>query len=148
MTAHIDPNHFTSSNFHELLRSFPMISHLRLSPYSVRFAQEPISLDDGFLALFYPPHNLCPTLTDMTILAPCAGFSDAAVLAFVRARMTMPTPLKQFRVDFKRAPEVDIEPYLRPFIPNGLRVELRYEDQTPARRFDARNGLEQPKSLY
>ncbi|KAJ7367363.1 hypothetical protein DFH08DRAFT_190900 [Mycena albidolilacea] len=148
MTAHIDPNHFTPSNFHELLRSFPMISHLRLSPYSVRFAHEPITLDDGFLALFYPPHNLCPTLTDMTILAPCAGFSDAAVLAFVRARMALPTPLKQFRVDFKRAPEVDIEPYLQPFIPNGLRVELRYEDQTPARRFDARNGLEQPKSLY
>ncbi|KAJ7773501.1 hypothetical protein B0H14DRAFT_340963 [Mycena olivaceomarginata] len=147
MTAHIDPDHFTSSSLHDLLRSFPMISHLRLSPYS-GFPPEPISLDDGFLALFYPPHDLCPTLTDMSILAPCAGFSDTAVLAFVRARMTLPTPLKQFRVDFKRAPEVDIEPYLQPFIPNGLQVQLHYEHQTPVWKFDARKGLEPPKSLY
>jgi hypothetical protein len=124
-----------------------MISHLRLSPYS-GFPPEPISLDDGFLALFYPPHDLCPTLTDMSILAPCAGFSDTAVLAFVRARMSLPTPLKQFRVDFKRAPEVDIEPYLQPFIPNGLQVQLHYQNQTPVRKFDARSGLEPPKSLY
>ncbi|KAJ7851672.1 hypothetical protein B0H14DRAFT_3660532 [Mycena olivaceomarginata] len=153
MTAHVDPNHFTSSSLHELLRSFPMISHLRLAAFSTAFDGPGSSLDDSFLALLHPgpPHDLCPLLTHMVILAPCAGFSDAAVLDFVRVRMALATPLKQFRVDFGRGPEVDIVPDLQPFISNGLRVELKYRnDATDVHvwKFDPKHGLEQRMSLY
>ncbi|KAJ7367368.1 hypothetical protein DFH08DRAFT_190981 [Mycena albidolilacea] len=140
MTAHINLNEFTSSSLQQLLRSFPMISHLRLSPEMVcGYPDSPLSLDDAFLAFFYPPHDLCPILTDVAITAPSAGFSDAAALAFIKARMTMAVPLQHFCVQFDRPLEVDIIPDLQPFISGGLRVELEYP--TPAWEFDARAGL-------
>jgi hypothetical protein len=153
MTAHVDPDHFTSSSLHELLRLFPMISHLRLAAFSTAFDGPGSSLDESFLALLHsgPPHDPCPLLTHMAILAPCAGFSDSAVLGFVRVQTSLATPLKQFRVDFGRGPEVNIVPDLQPFISNGLRVELKYRnDATDVHvwKFDPKHGLEQRMSLY
>jgi hypothetical protein len=60
LTVEIDPNHFTSSSLHELLRAFPTISHLRLSLSTAVFHHHPMSLDDTFLTLFYPPQNFLP----------------------------------------------------------------------------------------
>ncbi|KAJ7367372.1 hypothetical protein DFH08DRAFT_765167 [Mycena albidolilacea] len=145
MTAHINSKGFTSSSLQQLLQSFPMISHLRLLPEMV-YGYTPLSLDDAFLALFCPPHALCPMLTDFIMTAPSAGFSDTAALGFVRGRMTMAVPLQHFRVQFDRPLEVDIVLDLQPFISDGLRVELEYP--TVAWKFDARVGLYESGSLY
>ncbi|KAJ7851675.1 hypothetical protein B0H14DRAFT_3866288 [Mycena olivaceomarginata] len=67
LTVEIDPNHFTSSSLHELLRAFPTISHLRLSLSTLVFHRHPMSLDDTFLTLFYPPQNFCPALTNFAV---------------------------------------------------------------------------------
>ncbi|KAF8213850.1 hypothetical protein K438DRAFT_1802372 [Mycena galopus ATCC 62051] len=123
MTAELDPNRFTSSSLHELLQSFPMISHLRLS--SVVPPPEPISLDNAFMELFCPPHELCPGLTHISI-PTCAEFSDAAVLAFVKARMAMSTPLQEVRIQFNRPMEFDVMPELQSYISDGLQVTLEY----------------------
>jgi hypothetical protein len=67
LTVEIDPNHFTSSSLHELLRAFPTISHLRLSLSTAVFHRHPMSLDDTFLTLFYSPQNFCPALTNFAV---------------------------------------------------------------------------------
>jgi hypothetical protein len=89
MTAHINSNGFTSSSLQQL--------YLRLLPEMVYgYSDTPLSLYDTFLALFCPPHALCPMLTDFMMTAPSTGFSDTAALGFVRGRMTMAAPLQNF----------------------------------------------------
>ncbi|KAJ7364943.1 hypothetical protein DFH08DRAFT_766717 [Mycena albidolilacea] len=119
MCADIDTTRFTSSSLQELLGTFPTISHLRLSSNTL---QQPLP-DDAFIVLL---HNLCPMLTNITILSAPPGLSDGAVLAFIKARMAMPTPLQQFRVRFSRLREVDIMPDLQSFILEGLQVSIEY----------------------
>ncbi|KAF7363966.1 hypothetical protein MSAN_01055100 [Mycena sanguinolenta] len=134
LSADIDPNQFTSPDWlRSLLYLFPTISHLRLSSVT-----QAISPDD--LALFCPPHNLCPMLTHFTTHSPAAEFSDAAVLAFIQARMAMPTPLQQFRAHFQRPMEIDIVPELHSFIADGLEVALEYSPSSEW-VFDSRSGL-------
>ncbi|KAF7355524.1 hypothetical protein MSAN_01469400 [Mycena sanguinolenta] len=123
MSMEIDPNEFTSSGLHELLQCFPTISHLRLS--STTFPREPSAVDDAFMTLFHPPHDLCPMLTNLTI-ASLARFSDTTALAFVKARMALPTPLQELWIRFDREMEVDVMPELHSFISNGLRIALEY----------------------
>ncbi|KAF8213950.1 hypothetical protein K438DRAFT_1802613 [Mycena galopus ATCC 62051] len=136
-SADINPIQFTSSSLRELLQSFPMISHLRLFS---SMAPSDIFLGDEFMELFYPPHDLCPELSNITILA-CTGFSDTAVLAFIKARMTMPTPLQHLRIQFHRPMDVDIWPELQSFILDGLQVTLEYPTVVPQWEFNARTGL-------
>ncbi|KAJ6515639.1 hypothetical protein C8R45DRAFT_957188 [Mycena sanguinolenta] len=121
--AEIDTNQFTSSGLHQLLQRFPTITHLRLASMTV--PSEPASVDDTFMMLFCPPHDLCPMLTNLSIVA-CARFSDTTALAFVKARMAMPIPLQEFRVQFDRPMEVDIMPEVRAMISNGLDLALEY----------------------
>ncbi|KAJ6502200.1 hypothetical protein C8R45DRAFT_1209810 [Mycena sanguinolenta] len=140
LMADIDSNRFTPSALLEFLQSFPTIPHLRLSVVAFpKYAARPVSLDDEFMALFAPPHNLCPMLTHITLLTP-AEFTDAAALAFIKARMAMPTPLRRFRAEFKRPMELDILPELESFISNGLKVVVEYA-QAP-RKFKPENGLD------
>ncbi|KAJ7845400.1 hypothetical protein B0H14DRAFT_2358083 [Mycena olivaceomarginata] len=134
LSADIDTNRFTSSGLHEFLQSFPTISHLRLSSNNF---QEFVP-DDAFIALL---HHLCPMLTNITILPPSAGFSDAAALAFVKARMAMPTPLQEFRVRFSRARELDIMLELQSFISDGLHVSIEYFPEGEW-EFRPRDGLD------
>ncbi|KAF7363747.1 hypothetical protein MSAN_01032500 [Mycena sanguinolenta] len=138
LKADIDPNRFTSSSLLEFLQSFPTISHLRLS--AAMYAARPVSLDDGFIALFGPPHNLCPMLTHITLFAHAAGFSDAAALVFIKARMRMPTPLRRVGAEFRRPMELDIMPELRSFILDGLQVVVKYAPSPW--KFKPQNGLD------
>ncbi|KAF8139179.1 hypothetical protein K438DRAFT_1880396 [Mycena galopus ATCC 62051] len=140
LRALIDPMQLTSSDLHVLLQSFPNISHLQLSSNpgpAVSLSSD--DADDAFIALFCPPHNLCPMLTAIAVTAPCTWFSDAAALALVKARMAMPTPLRQFQVQFDRPMKLDIMPELQPFISNGLQVALEY--YPPAWKSRVREGL-------
>ncbi|KAF7355525.1 hypothetical protein MSAN_01469500 [Mycena sanguinolenta] len=123
MSAEIDPNQFISSGLHELLQCFPTISHLRLS--STTSTIEPSAVDDAFMTLFHPPHALCPMLTNLTI-ASCARFSDTTALAFVKARMAMPTRLQELWIQFDREMEVDVMPELQSFAADGLQVTFKY----------------------
>ncbi|KAF7363758.1 hypothetical protein MSAN_01033600 [Mycena sanguinolenta] len=138
LKADIDLDRFTPSSLLEFLQSLPTISHLRLS--SVIYTDRPVSLDDEFMALFGPPHNLCPMLTHITLLPHSTGFSDAAALAFIRARMAMPTPLQRFEANFRRQMELNIMPELQSFISDGLKVVVGY---APAPwKFKPQNGLD------
>ncbi|KAJ7364915.1 hypothetical protein DFH08DRAFT_840311 [Mycena albidolilacea] len=141
MFADIDTDRFTSSGLHELLQSFPTISHLRLS--SSNFQQ--LLPDDAFIDLL---HNLCPIMTNITLLAPSAELSDAAVLAFVKARMALPTPLQYFWARFGRARELDIMLEVQSFISDGLQVSLEYLLERLELEFRPRDGLDVFSSLY
>ncbi|KAF7346509.1 hypothetical protein MSAN_01879000 [Mycena sanguinolenta] len=136
----LDLSRLTSTNLHQLLQSLPIISHLRLLE-SESHDLGRISLDDEFMALFCPPHNLCPILTDINFCAPATRFSDAAALAFIKARMAMHPPLQRFHAEFSRPMESDIMPELQSFISDGFQVNLQYHRSEWA--FRARDGLEQ-----
>ncbi|KAF7348306.1 hypothetical protein MSAN_01784300 [Mycena sanguinolenta] len=140
LSVDIDVNRFTSTSVHELLQAFPLISHLQLSS---KASPSPEWLNDEFMGLFRSPHNFCPVLTDIHTLAPAAGFSDAAILAFIRGRMAMPTPLRRFQAHFNRPMEFDIMPELEPFISDGLQVTLKYPP--PSWAFRVRDGLDGPQ---
>ncbi|KAJ7364916.1 hypothetical protein DFH08DRAFT_1073434 [Mycena albidolilacea] len=136
MSADIDTGRFTSSGLHELLQSFPTISHLRLSSTNIQHQLLP---DDAFIDLL---HNLCPIMTNITLLlASSVGLSDAAVLAFVKARMALPTPLQQFWARFGRARELDIMLEVQSFILDGLEVTLEYPG-LPQWKFRPQEGLD------
>ncbi|KAJ7617513.1 hypothetical protein DFH06DRAFT_1483562 [Mycena polygramma] len=138
VTAAIDPGQFQTSELVELLRRLSTITHLQLKTKGVYTTA---SMDDAFLALFHAPHQvLCPMLTHITVVTPWPGaFSDAAALAFVKARMTMPCPLRQFKGHFNRSMVVDIMPELQPFISGGLRVDIEYS--IPQWKLEPREGL-------
>ncbi|KAF7363761.1 hypothetical protein MSAN_01033900 [Mycena sanguinolenta] len=125
----------TCSNFYNPSRRSP-ISDCRQPHILLR----PVSLDDEFMALFGPPHNLCPMLTHLTLLAEASGFSDAAALAFIKTRMAMPTPLQRFEAQFSRQMEFDIMPELQSFIANGLELVVQYAAAAPW-KFKPRKGL-------
>ncbi|KAJ6508390.1 hypothetical protein C8R45DRAFT_1208076 [Mycena sanguinolenta] len=144
LSVDLDVNRFTTTGLHELLQSFPMISRLRL--FSDPFTPDPTILDDEFIGLFAAPHHLCPILTIIAFVGDSAGFSAAAALAVVKARMAMPTPLKRFEAHFDRPMELDILPELRPFISEGLEVALRFPSLPWA--FRARDGLGGLWALY
>ncbi|KAF7348243.1 Hexose carrier protein [Mycena sanguinolenta] len=132
LSADIEPDSLASPDgLRDFLRFFPKISHLRLSGF--------VHLDD--LGVFAPPDSLCPELTHFTIISPHTGFSDAAVLDLVKARMAMPTPLKRFCIHFGRPMEVDVLPELQSFIADGLEVTLEYYPSPPW-KFDAQGGLQ------
>ncbi|KAJ6463501.1 hypothetical protein C8R45DRAFT_911712 [Mycena sanguinolenta] len=135
LSVTIDSQHFTQSSVDQLFRSFPLISHLRLSSV----APGGVSVDDGFLAFLGSPHNPCLALTNITILGWNLNVSDAALLAFVKARMVMPTHLQQIRIDLHRPMELDIMPELQSFIEDGLEVDIEY--LLPLWQFSAREGL-------
>ncbi|KAJ7429191.1 hypothetical protein FB451DRAFT_1331066 [Mycena latifolia] len=137
LTVEIDTSTFRPPDLLALLHRFPLISHLRL--YSFTFGPTP-RLDDAFLALLGAAQDVpCPMLTHMTVAAPCAMFSDAGVLAFIRARMALDCPLQAIGVSFDRPVEFDISPELETFVSEGLHVDLQYP--LPQWTFNAREGL-------
>ncbi|KAJ6508395.1 hypothetical protein C8R45DRAFT_441657 [Mycena sanguinolenta] len=139
----VDAFWFSSTSLHELLQSFSMISHLQLSTF---FPHETsLFLDDELIAFFCPPHSLCPMLIEINFTGKCARFSDAAALAFIKARMAMPIVLRRFRAEFARPMELDIMPELQSFISDGLQVALKYSP--PAQKFRAREGWDGSQAL-
>ncbi|KAJ6508592.1 hypothetical protein C8R45DRAFT_1208234 [Mycena sanguinolenta] len=127
LSVDLDFTRFTSANsLRDFLQSFPTICCLRMvtGPY----LPERTFLDDEFMALFCPPHSLCPMLTDIEIgVPPSAKVSDIAVLAFIKVRMSMPDPLQRFQGHFTRRMDLDIMPELQSFITDGLEVILQYQ---------------------
>ncbi|KAJ6508386.1 hypothetical protein C8R45DRAFT_441359 [Mycena sanguinolenta] len=145
LSVDIDVIRFTSTSLHELLQSFPMISHLQLLTFPIMHTPREW-LNDEFMGLFGPPHNLCPVLTDITFMLTTAGFSDTAILAFIRARMAMPNPLRRFQAHFNRPMELDIIPELQPFVSEGLEVTLKFPPLPWA--FRAGEGLNGGRSVF
>ncbi|KAF7373598.1 hypothetical protein MSAN_00570200 [Mycena sanguinolenta] len=122
MSVTIESRHFTSSGVEDLFRSFPMITHLRL--FTSRNSRG-VSWDDEFLASLSSPHNPCPMLTNI-IIPEASAISDAALLAFVKARMAMSTPLQQIQFRFPRRVKFNVLLELQPFIADGLEVDIKY----------------------
>ncbi|KAF7348311.1 hypothetical protein MSAN_01784800 [Mycena sanguinolenta] len=145
LSVDLDVNRFTSTGLRELLQSFPMISRLRL--FSEPFPPPDFTiLDDEFIGLFSLPHNLCPMLTDITVIGQCAGFSDAAALAFIKARMAMSTPLQRFRAHFSRPRELNVMPELQSHISDGFQASFEYPP--PIWAFKPREGLDGLWAFY
>ncbi|KAJ7177975.1 hypothetical protein C8R46DRAFT_942901 [Mycena filopes] len=73
------------------------------------------------------PAPSCPILEDLE-LDSRGGFSDYALLQFVKARMmAVPAPtLRRVAVQFKREKEFDIRPEIQSFLDAGLEVSIRY----------------------
>ncbi|KAJ6512793.1 hypothetical protein C8R45DRAFT_890611 [Mycena sanguinolenta] len=128
LSVDIGPRHFTPSSLTELFQSFPLISHLQLS--ATTFSSDELP-HDALLALFAPPHELCPMLTNISLLDVFNAPSEVAVLTFVKTRMAMVTPLQQIRVRFSREMELDIMPELEPFISDGLQVDITFPPRGP-----------------
>ncbi|KAJ6512822.1 hypothetical protein C8R45DRAFT_961478 [Mycena sanguinolenta] len=139
--ANINPEYLNLSAFQELLQLFPMISHLRL------FTKSLTRVDDAMLAIFGTPHALCPMLTDMIVRNPSPQLSDAAILAFVRARMSMAIPLHQLRVEFSRPMGLDLMEELESFISDGLEVVFKYPPPSRKWRFNPRGGIWGPLAM-
>ncbi|KAJ7367383.1 hypothetical protein DFH08DRAFT_1005984 [Mycena albidolilacea] len=138
LKADFDSAALTSSQFIELLQCFPGISYLRLC--STTFPRNTMALDDSLLALFYSGDDvLCPTLRNISVVGSSSRFSDVAALAFVKARIAMPSSLKIFQAQFYRPMEVDIMPEFQPLIADGLQVALQYPP--PAWKFNPRAGF-------
>jgi hypothetical protein len=52
-------------------------------------------------------------LTHIIAIQPwTAVLSEVAVLAFLKARMSMPTPLQEIRIHFRRPMDLDVMPRL------------------------------------
>ncbi|KAJ6512784.1 hypothetical protein C8R45DRAFT_813558 [Mycena sanguinolenta] len=128
LSVDIGPRHFTPSSLAELFQFFPLISHLQLSAATLSSDELP---DDALLALFAPPHELCPMLTNINILDVFTAPSDLAILTFVKTRMAMVTPLQQIRLRFVRQIELDIMSELEPFISDGLQVNITFPPRGP-----------------
>jgi hypothetical protein len=99
-----------------------------------------MALDDTLLARFYSDDDvLCPTLRNISVVGSSSRFSDVAALAFVKARIAMPSSLQIFQAQFYRPMEVDIMPELQPLIADGPQVALRYPP--PAWKLNPRAGF-------
>ncbi|KAJ6512974.1 hypothetical protein C8R45DRAFT_961982 [Mycena sanguinolenta] len=136
MRVTIDTRCITTLGIRDVLRSFPLVSHLRL------FHPSGGNVDDEFLESLgsLGTRTLCPMLTDMIILGPSPlSLSDVALLSFIKARMAMRTPLHRIRVQFIRPMELDIMPELGPLISGGLQVDIEYPP--PEWEFEPREGL-------
>ncbi|KAJ6512986.1 hypothetical protein C8R45DRAFT_962009 [Mycena sanguinolenta] len=72
-------------------------------------------------------------------VGPNTSISDAALLAFVKARMAMPTPLQQIQVQFHRPKQLDLMRELEPLISDRLKVDIEYPPSQ--RKFKPRKGL-------
>ncbi|KAJ6508552.1 hypothetical protein C8R45DRAFT_1089718 [Mycena sanguinolenta] len=140
-------SYFTTTGLRECLQSLPTISHLKLIGCTLYY-NEPVSSEDtGFIALLVPPHSLCPMLTHLEIVGPPINrVSDTHILALIKARMAMPTPLQRFRARFDRPMDFDIMPELQSFISDGLQVDLGY--LPPRWTFRARDGLDEPEAFH
>ncbi|KAJ7034258.1 hypothetical protein C8F04DRAFT_1102085 [Mycena alexandri] len=133
----IDPSRFPLSSLVDVLQRFPGVTHLQLLSITVH---ETLFLDDSFLALLSSTGNVsCSSLTHLSVNAPCARFSDIAVLAFIKARVELASPLQQLKIQFGRSADVDIIPDLQSFISDGLQLCLQYS--APKWKFDPQEGL-------
>ncbi|KAJ6512788.1 hypothetical protein C8R45DRAFT_1067949 [Mycena sanguinolenta] len=128
LSVNIWTQHFTPSSLAELFEFFPLISHLQIS--APRFSTDELP-HDAWLALLAPPHELCPMLTNISIVGVFTTPSDLAILTFVKTRMAMVTPLQQIRVRFNRQMELDIMSELEPFILDGLQVDISSPPRGP-----------------
>ncbi|KAJ7147981.1 hypothetical protein C8R46DRAFT_1128702 [Mycena filopes] len=88
--------------------------------------------DDAITALTPSPENpeslSCPALRELRIINSSSP-SDAALLRFIKARMTAvsPTTLRKVTIEFCRERQVDILPDIQPFLSDsGLEVTLTY----------------------
>ncbi|KAJ6584009.1 hypothetical protein DFH09DRAFT_1028880 [Mycena vulgaris] len=122
----------------DLFDLFPAISRIRAGWFG---------FNQGFLTGLHPSTILSPALTHVE-LGICF-LSDAALLDFIRARLTPVRvhPLQRVEARFLRPMEVDIVEELQPFISQGLQVELHYTQITPSAspqplwKFNPRDGI-------
>ncbi|KAJ7147978.1 hypothetical protein C8R46DRAFT_1359489 [Mycena filopes] len=133
-TLRINTPMFTSSSIIQLFRSLPTsitCLHItdRMIPWGHDYADGIV--DDEVIAALTPtPDNpgSCPALQELQIIL-CSSPSDAALLRFIEARMTLvsPSTLKKVAVKFRREKQVDIAADIQPLLNDGrLQVITSY----------------------
>ncbi|KAJ7646465.1 hypothetical protein FB45DRAFT_1018783 [Roridomyces roridus] len=117
--------HFEQGVLADFLRGLPSLQQLHL-----RF---PDVLKDEFLDCITPTDSddsahCCPDLRELT-LSHCVGFSDAALLRFIKAKMTPRTGhrLESFEGKFGRKMQLDLRAELQPHVDAGFRLSLKYD---------------------
>ncbi|KAJ7762580.1 hypothetical protein B0H16DRAFT_1529275 [Mycena metata] len=144
-TLKIDTSAFNTSSLTDLLRGLPSSTTcLRIDDgHSWGFTHRGGIFDDAAMAVLTPtPENpvSCPVLQELRI-ANCTFASDAALLRFIRARLTAsPNTLKKVMIKCDREMQVDIGQDIKPFLDDGrIRVVTRYAQ--PRRSFSPWQGL-------
>ncbi|KAJ7034766.1 hypothetical protein C8F04DRAFT_1101061 [Mycena alexandri] len=113
----------------DLIRALPpTVQRLRLSGYPSLSG-----FNDETLAFLAPTPGcldiILPALQELSIM-DCYDVSDAALLHFITARMTIQSPsvatLRRVDIQFNREQQLDIRPQIQSYLDVGLQVSTRY----------------------
>ncbi|KAJ7031025.1 hypothetical protein C8F04DRAFT_1397549 [Mycena alexandri] len=142
----VDTQIFTRESFMGILRELPTTT-TRLSiqdrPRSWTNAVSGILGDDTIALLIPTPEHpgSCPALQELRILR-CLCPSDADLLRFITARMTLPaSTLRSVDIQFNRERQVDITADIQPYVDGGLKVATSYFHSQVSRSFSPWQGL-------
>ncbi|KAJ7019194.1 hypothetical protein C8F04DRAFT_350829, partial [Mycena alexandri] len=142
----VDTQIFTRESFMGILRELPTTT-TRLSiqdrPRSWTNAVSGILGDDTIALLIPTPEHpaSCPALQELRILR-CLCPSDADLLRFITARMTLPaSTLRSVDIQFNRERQVDITADIQPYVDGGLKVVTSYFHSQVSRSFSPWQGL-------
>ncbi|KAJ7034768.1 hypothetical protein C8F04DRAFT_1101067 [Mycena alexandri] len=112
----------------DLIRALPpTVQRLRLSGFPS------YGFNDDTLAFLAPTPGcldiIFPALQELSIM-DCYDVSDAALLHFITARMTIQSPsvatLRRVDIQFNREQQLDIRPQIQSYLDVGLQVSTRY----------------------
>ncbi|KAF9006684.1 hypothetical protein BDQ17DRAFT_1352197 [Cyathus striatus] len=140
----LEPHALSASDLITSLSYIPSVTHFKVQDTRKAFVRgswptgPPLICEDTVLARMIPlgktPDCICPALEVFECDAKHSGFSDEMLLDFIRSRSDPTIPgvrkLKQVRVIFDRAREVNIMPELSEIISKGIKVELHYPPPT------------------
>ncbi|KAJ7157308.1 hypothetical protein C8R46DRAFT_1293871 [Mycena filopes] len=117
---------FTPSSLVQLLRGLPAsITCLHIADHLYPWVPTYVAgiVNDEMIAALTPTPDYpgsCPALQELQIIR-CSSPSDAAVVRFIKARMTAvsPSTLTKVALKYQREKQVDIAANIQPFLENG-----------------------------
>ncbi|KAJ7762536.1 hypothetical protein B0H16DRAFT_1311583 [Mycena metata] len=149
----VDTQLFTRESFAGILRGLPTTTTRLSIQDRARAWSNVVSgiLGDDTIALLIPtPEHpgSCPALQELRILR-CLSPSDAELLRFITARMTLPArTLRSVDIQFNRERQVDITPDIQPYVDGGLKVSTSYLVNQVPQTFSPWQGLaDAPQTL-
>ncbi|KAJ7762499.1 hypothetical protein B0H16DRAFT_1311600 [Mycena metata] len=145
----VDTQLFTRESFAGILGGLPTTT-TRLSIQDRAVTRSGILGDDTIALLIPTPEHpgSCPALKELRILR-CLSPSDAELLRFITARMTLPArTLRSVDIQFNRERQVDITPDIQPYVDGGLKVSTSYLVNQIPQTFSPWQGLaDAPQTL-
>ncbi|KAF8955981.1 hypothetical protein BDZ97DRAFT_1853913 [Flammula alnicola] len=149
---------FTKSEFTEALQhchSLVSLSNNYAHPVDMASQHDLVQcFDDEFLELLNTTNGdyILRELEVLECFSP-AGFSDAALLAFIKSRsrkgglFLTHAKLKRVSASFNRQQDLPLKEELEPLIQDGLQVQLSYAPPPPRGPFSASDGIHAPAAF-